>query len=169
MPYRRSPSYSRLQQENVDGTVVGAMTSTDVCVAHTVEKALHSAGVLLQAYNTDQATTAIRLHSQSWPLPATSQWGKGAVLQLSTFGAIKNLWFYSRGGTNVVIDTSITQMIPRAQPYTLPTTVIGCCNNNSPLASENISSTLGKQLHRVLNVLSVSHCFHPIQAATMLS
>jgi len=48
------------------------------------------------SYNTDQVIAAIRLHSRSRPLPATSQWGKGAVLQLSSRD--KKRWFYSLMG-----------------------------------------------------------------------
>ena len=54
----------------VGGTDV---TSTDVCLTHSVEKVLHSIGGLLQDYNSGQATAANRLHSRSRPLPTTSQ------------------------------------------------------------------------------------------------
>jgi len=83
------------------------VTSTDVCLARSVEKSLHSVGGLVQAYNTGQVTAAIRLHSRSRPVHATSYWGKGAVLQLSINGLIKKLWFYSLGGADVAIMIAI--------------------------------------------------------------
>jgi len=83
---RRSPTYSCLQQENAAGRdggwgVRGDVTGTGVFVNHSVEKSLHSVDGLLQlqAYNTDQMTTAIRFHSR----PLLVSEGK-AVLQLST-------------------------------------------------------------------------------------
>jgi len=71
------------------------VTSTGVCITHSVEKSLHSVGGLLQlqAYNTSQTTSAIRLHSR----PLLVSEGK-AVLQLS-----KKLRVYSLEGTDVAI------------------------------------------------------------------
>jgi len=48
------------------------VTSTDVCLTHSVEKALGSVGGLLQAYNPGQVTAGIRLHTRSRALPVMS-------------------------------------------------------------------------------------------------
>jgi len=68
---RRSPTYSRLQQEQhaggpgwggVGGERCDQQSSTGVCVTQSIEKSLRNVGGLLQlqAYNTGQMTPAIR-------------------------------------------------------------------------------------------------------------
>jgi len=85
---RRSPTYIQLFAAGACKRVGMGLgwkgrdvTSTGVCVTHSVEKSWHSVGGLLQlqAYNTGQTTSAIRLYSRTLLVSE----GK-AVLQLST-------------------------------------------------------------------------------------
>ena len=81
------PGWRRVGWEGRD------VTSTGVCITHSVEKSLHSVGGLLQlqAYNTGQTTSAIRLHSRTLLVSE----GK-AVVQLSMAWQ-KTLILFTRG------------------------------------------------------------------------
>jgi len=99
-------------------------TGTGVCVTHSVEKSF-----LAQCWWAPGVSSL-----QHWPgdisyqitlMAATSQWGKSSLAVVN--GLIKNFNFihqgalrsrsWSRSDRGVMSRSSITQMIPRAQPY----------------------------------------------------